>query len=142
MNKYIELKKKHEKELNEFPIKFAFGNEQFKEMMKNFGLTENDTDKIVSIGFGGYVKKENLKAMEELFKSQADEMKQAFNDDEFLESAFNYEMGNHEYIITYDKADVFRALGLSIKSLDDERVYNIFKKAENKYFEDMEKLGW
>ena len=142
MNKYLELKNKHEKELNEFPIKFAFGNEQFKEMMKDFGLTENDTDKIVSIGFGGYVKKENLKAMEELFKSQADEMKQAFNDDEFLESAFNYEMGNHEYIITYDKADVFRALGLSIKSLDDERVYNIFKKAENKYLEDMEKLGW
>lgn len=142
MNKYLELKKKHEKELNDFPIKFAFGNEQFKEMMKDFGLTENDTDKIVSIGFGGYVKKENLKAMEELFKSQADEMKQAFNDDEFLESAFNYEMGNHEYIITYDKADVFRALGLSIKSLDDERVYNIFKKAENKYLEDMEKLGW
>ena len=142
MNKYLKLKKKHEKELNEFPIRFAFGNEQFKEMMKNFGLTENDTDKIVSIGFGGYVKKENLKAMEELFKNQADEMKQAFNDDEFLESAFNYEMGNHEYIITYDKADVFRALGLSIKSLDDERVYNIFKKAENKYFEDMEKLGW
>ena len=142
MNKYLELKKKHEKELNDFPIKFAFGNEQFKEMMKDFGLTENDTDKIVSIGFGGYVKKENLKAMEELFKSQADEMKQAFNDDEFLESAFNYEMGNHEYIITYDKADVFSALGLSIKSLDDERVYNIFKKAENKYLEDMEKLGW
>lgn len=142
MNKYLELKKKHEKELNDFPIKFAFGNAQFKEMMKDFGLTENDTDKIVSIGFGGYVKKENLKAMEELFKSQANEMKQAFNDDEFLESAFNYEMGNHEYIITYDKADVFRALGLSIKSLDDERVYNIFKKAENKYLEAMEKLGW
>lgn len=142
MNKYLELKNKHEKELNEFPIKFAFGNEQFKEMMKDFGLTENDTDKIVSIGFGGYVKKENLKAMEELFKNQADEMKQAFNDDEFLESAFNYEMGNHEYIITYDKADVFRALGLSIKSLDDERVYNIFKKAESNYLEGMEKLGW
>lgn len=142
MNKYLELKKKHEKELNDFPIKFAFGNEQFKNMMESFGLTENDTDKIVSIGFGGYVKKENLKAMEELFKSQADEMKKALEDDNFLESAFNYEMGNHEYIITYDKADVFRALGLSINLLDDERVYNIFKKAESKYLEDMEKLGW
>lgn len=142
MNKYIELKKKHEKELNEFPIKFAFGNEQFKDMMEAFGLTENDTDKIVSVGFGGYVKKENIKDLDELLKSQADEMKKALEDDDFLESAFNYEMSNHEYVITYDKADVFRALGLSINLLDDERVYNIFKKAESRYFEDMEKLGW
>lgn len=30
MNKYAELKKKHQKELNKLPMKAAFGKEQFK----------------------------------------------------------------------------------------------------------------
>lgn len=32
MNKYVDLKNKHQKEVNDFPIGAAFSNEQFKEM--------------------------------------------------------------------------------------------------------------
>ena len=33
-NKYDELKKQYQKEFNEFPILFAFDNEQFKKDIK------------------------------------------------------------------------------------------------------------
>ena len=44
--KYLELKQRQQKEVNDFPFGFAFSNQQFKEMMEKFGLSENDTDKI------------------------------------------------------------------------------------------------
>ena len=47
--KYLKLKEKHQKEVNDFPFGFAFSNQQFKEMIEKFGLKEKDTDKIYSI---------------------------------------------------------------------------------------------
>ena len=47
--KYLELKQRQQKEVNDFPFGFAFSNQQFKEMMEKFGLKETDTDKIYSI---------------------------------------------------------------------------------------------
>jgi hypothetical protein len=41
MNRYAELKKKHQKELNKLPMKAAFGKEQFKKMMEEWGLTKH-----------------------------------------------------------------------------------------------------
>ena len=37
MNRYAELKKKHQKELDKLPMKAAFGKEQFKKMMEEWG---------------------------------------------------------------------------------------------------------
>ena len=64
-NKYDELKKQHSKEFNEFPIFFAFDNEQFKKGMKELGLSEKDEDKIGSIGFGGFIRKTDVEAFNE-----------------------------------------------------------------------------
>ena len=47
MNKYLALKKKHQKEVNEFPFGFAFGNQQFKEMMKNLDLKKQTQTKYI-----------------------------------------------------------------------------------------------
>lgn len=38
MNKYNELKQRQQQEINALPIRFAFGNKQFKEMMTDWGL--------------------------------------------------------------------------------------------------------
>lgn len=54
-NLYLELKTKHEKEMNAFPSGACFSKEQFADMMQKWGLTVNDTDKICSIG-GEYLK--------------------------------------------------------------------------------------
>ena len=57
MNSYVEMKERHQKEVNEFPMKFAFSDEQFKKAMEELGLTEKDVDKVIGIGAGGFIKK-------------------------------------------------------------------------------------
>ena len=61
MNKYVEMKERHQKEVNNFPMKFAFSDEQFKKAMEELGLTENDLDKVVGIGAGGFIRKTDVK---------------------------------------------------------------------------------
>ena len=43
---YLELKWKHQKEFNEFPMFFAFNRKQFDEGMKTLGLKPNQTNKV------------------------------------------------------------------------------------------------
>ena len=72
--KYLELKQRQQKEVNDFPFGFAFSNQQFKEMMEKFGLKETDTDKIYSIGAGGYIRKSDSNAFDEMFKRHRKEI--------------------------------------------------------------------
>lgn len=142
MESYFDMKARHEKEINEFPFGFAFSNEQFKEMMEKWGLTENDTDKILSIGMGGFIRKIDKEAMYDLFKRHKEEKEKGYENDQFLQSAIEYELGNHEYVITYDLEPTLSALGYSIDVLQDERFKNILEKAKKNYLKSMEKLGW
>lgn len=71
-----ELKKRHQAEYDAFPLGFAFNKEQFKAMMEKWGLSENDTDKIFSIGGGGFVQKKDVEALIAMSKRQKEEMKQ------------------------------------------------------------------
>lgn len=70
-NIYLKLKNKQQKEIDNFPFGFAFSDEQFKEMMNKWGLTENDTDKIYSLGHGSYIRKADAKAMEYMFNNHS-----------------------------------------------------------------------
>ena len=65
MTKYNELREKHQKEVNDFPIGFAFSDKQFEEQMQKLGLDPDDTSKVISIGGGGFIRKTDLKAFEE-----------------------------------------------------------------------------
>ena len=38
MNKYAELRNRQQEEFNALPLGFAFGDKQFEEMMKKWGL--------------------------------------------------------------------------------------------------------
>lgn len=142
MENYLDMKARHEKEINAFPFGFAFSNEQFKEMMEKWGLTENDTDKILSIGMGGFIRKSDKEAMHDLFKRHKEEKEKGYENDQFLQEAIEYELGNHEYIITYEPEPTLSALGYSIDILQDERFNRIFNKAKKNYLKSMEKLGW
>lgn len=46
MGAYADMKSKHQKEVNNFPIKFAFDEKQFEEGMVELGLLPTDTDKV------------------------------------------------------------------------------------------------
>lgn len=130
MNKYTTLKSKHQKEVDEFPFGFAFNQKQFDEMMEKFGLTPDDTDKIYKIGGGGYIRKTDSEAMNEMFERHEAERKAAMQDDEYLYEMFNYELANHEYCITYDLSDTLDALGLTMDEVNaDPRMADALKRA-------------
>lgn len=120
MNPYVEMKQRHQKEVNEFPLGFAFSKEQFAEMMAKWNLTPEDTDKIYSIGGGGYVRKSDSEAMHEMFERHAAEREVAIreNKNDYLYHMFNYELANHEYGYTGDLTDTLDALDLTIEDVN------------------------
>lgn len=125
MNKYLKLKKRHQKELNDFPFGFCFSEKQFEEMMRKFGLNPKDTDKIYSIGAGGYIRKSDSSKMEEMFARQRKEMLQEIEKDKtgkgFIYDMFSYELANHEYCVTYSLYDTLDALGLTYKQVQSNQ---------------------
>lgn len=118
MNKYTELKKRHQKEVNDFPMFFAFNDKQFEEGMLKFGLDKNDTHLIYKLGnTGGFYRKSDAKALHEMFARHNAEMTEAIANDPtgegFIYDMFSYELANHEYCITYDLEPTLDACGLS-----------------------------
>ena len=142
-NLYLELKTKHEKEMNAFPIGACFSKEQFADMMQKWGLTVNDTDKICSIGGGCYLRKCDVRAfldMSARFKQEkADAIAADKTGDGYIYQMFLYELANHEYCITYDYEDTFNALGLTIDEINaDKRLLHGLRKATKEYLKHCE----
>jgi len=118
MNTYTVLKEKQQKEVNSFPMFFSFNNQQFEEGMKKLGLESTDTDKIYSLGGGGYYKKTDKNAFHTMFDSHHKEMEAAIKQDTtgdgFIFDMFYYELANHEYTYTDDVTDTLDALGFTL----------------------------
>lgn len=136
MNNYLQLKEKHREESNALPFMFAFSKEQFAEGMKKLGLTVDDTDKIYSIGCGGYIKREDAHLMKETYKRREEEHAQAIANDVdgsgYVYEMFRYELANHEYSYTGNSSDAIAALGLTYEEIEkDERLSKAFEKAKN-----------
>jgi len=139
-NAYYELKQKHQAEVNNFPMVFAFSKQQFAEAMEKLGLTEADTDKIYSIGGGGFIRKSDSDAFGEMFKRHAKEMQEAVDADStgdgFVFDMFNYELANHEYVLTYDVQPALDALDLTIEQVNtDPKLKHALEKACKAQFE-------
>jgi hypothetical protein len=131
MNKYTDLKSKQQAEVDAFPFGFAFNQSQFNEMMEKWGFTPDDTDKIYSIGGGGYIRKSDSEAMHKMFERHALERKMARkHGDDYLFEMFNYELANHEYSYTQDLTDTLEALGLTMDEINaDPRMADALKRA-------------
>lgn len=121
-NSYLELKRKHEAEFNQFPMGFAFGNKQFNEAMEKLGFTEKDTDKVCSIGNGGFIRKTDSKAFGEMVDRLKIEKKEAIDNDPtgdgYIYDMFMYELQNHEYSYTYELEPTLDALGLTAEEVN------------------------
>ena len=134
---YQEMKRRHEKEYNDFVegrIFFAFSNKQFDEGMERIGLKPTDTDKIYSIGAGGFILRSESKAHKEMANRFAREEKEAIANDKdgtgYIREMFEYEMNNHEYGYTGDISDTLDCLGLTIEEINNnEALLNGFKIA-------------
>lgn len=109
-----EMEMTHQKEVNEFPIVFAFSNEQFEQGarevwgMKTLGKT--NLSKICSIGMGGYILKADKDRYIEMLKRHAKEKKEFNADFKNLVEQIKYEMYNHEYTyVPYEVEDEVRS---------------------------------
>lgn len=128
---YTELKAKQQQEVNAFPFMFAFGQQQFDEMLKKNNVSKAD---IYSIGAGGYIRKTDAKAMEEMFVRHKNELAEAKKQSKFLKEALLHEMSNHEYCITCDREEVLAACGLTESDYQsNEDIRKAWKAAKKDY---------
>lgn len=136
MNKYVELKNKLQKEFDEFPFGFAFSNEQFEKMKQELGVKEDS--ELISIGAGGFIRKTDEKALDELINGKEKRMQEAIAEDKtgegFIKDMFLYELANHEYCITYELDDTLYALDLTLEEIEkDPRLKLGLQLAKNEY---------
>lgn len=138
MIKYSVYKKRQQDEFNKLPMKAAFGNEQFKEMMESYGLTTSKADiaKITSLGYGCFCLAKDAHLFSEYTEKKLKEDEEYFKVDEQLEDAFRYEFANYECGYTGNPYDALKALCFTKEELDkDERLHRIFIQAWHKYIE-------
>lgn len=140
MNKYDELRKRQQDEFNKLPIKFAFDDKQFKKGMEDLGLKETDTDKVVGIGYGGFMKKDDINSYKEIldkhYKELQEEIKKDLTGEGFIKDMFVSEMINHEYGYTNELGDVLSSLGLTYtKVMDTDNLKHGFELAKQEFIE-------
>jgi hypothetical protein len=131
-NPYATLREKHQREMNAFPLGFAFNKKQFVEMMKKWGLSPDDTDKICHVGMGSYVRKSDADAFHKMIDRHEKEREEAIreNKDDYLYHMFNYELANHEYSYTGELDDTLDALGLTMEEINaDARMVDALRRA-------------
>lgn len=139
---YLDLQNRHRKEVEDFPIAYAFNDEQLKEALVKLGA--DSTQECVTVfGHGDIVKKENAKPFIEMLKRHTKEVQDKLKTDlEFAEAAFLYEMDNHEYAINYDgDDDVLRCFGMDYEDLREWGLQLVYEVARRKHFQHMEKWG-
>lgn len=113
------LQAKHQEEVNEFEgLFFAFNNNQLKEGLEKVGLKEGDTDKIVSIGASGYLRKDRKEAFLDMFARQKDESKRAREEQKTIDIEFvGISSWNHAIFKSIDKP--YRFYGSTCTLFDD-----------------------
>lgn len=138
---YLDLQKRHQKELEEFPIAYAFNDKQLEEALEKLGATKEEC--VTVFGHGDIVKRENAKALVKMLENQREEMLQRMRDDAlFAEAAFEYEMDNHEYAINWDgDADVLGCFGITFEKINQWGLQHAWTTARNKHMKNAEKWG-
>lgn len=144
MNRYRQMKERHRKEINEFPMFFAFSDKQFAEGMEKLGLEPTDTKAIYRLGdTGGFYRKSDAQELKDMFLRHSLELDEAIADDTtgegFIYEMFLYELANHEYCITMDYEDTFGSLGLTSEEIyGNNALVAGLKKATKTYLEGCE----
>lgn len=137
MESYRELKERQQQEVNNFPLGFAFGNRQFEEMLKKWGLDAtkgSDLAQVVSLFAGAYILKKDIPAYKAMCQRHRKELETAIAEDKtgegFIYGMFLFELNNHEFSFTEDITDSLIALGYTAEQVDgDPRLKRGIKKA-------------
>ena len=122
-NRYDILITRHEKEFATLPLHFAFGNEQIKKELEKLNVKEDE--KLVDIGAGGFMLKEDYPKFEEMTERHYKEIQDEINKDKdgtgFIRDMFFSELNNHEYGYTRDLTDTLVALGMTPGQINNNK---------------------
>lgn len=137
MNAYAEMKKRHQDETNALPIYWAFTEERFKEILRELGLTENDTGKLCRTPGGGFCLASDVQIIADTFRGHRREMEEAIaadaTGDGFIKDMFLSELRNHEYTYTCDVEEAVEACGFTMEQVEnDERLLHGLETAAKK----------
>ena len=140
-NEYLDLKKRHQKEFEEFPIAYAFNDKQLQEALEKLGATKEEC--ITVFGHGDIIKRTDKKALIDMMKRHNAELEQKLIDDpDFAYEAILYEMNNHEYAINWTPDDdVLAALGISFEFINKHGLQLAYDKARSQHFKLAEEWG-
>nr|DAE73199.1 MAG TPA: hypothetical protein [Caudoviricetes sp.] len=127
VNTYAEMKKRHQEEVNALPIYWAFTEERFDEILKELGLTKNDTDKLCNTFGGGFCLTKDAQMIADTLARNFKEVEDAIQADEtgdgFIKDMFLYELRNHEYTYTCEVEETVEACGFTMEQIEnDERL--------------------
>lgn len=138
MNKYTELKKRHQQEVDAFPMVWAYSKEQLTDGMKKLGVESEEELCFLGAGLGGgIIKKTDKQRFLDMLRSHRKERADAIADDKtgdgFIYDMFLAELNAHEYGYTCDYEDTLDALGYSYEDLEnDPRLKHGIEKAAAK----------
>lgn len=142
VNLYQELRDRHQQEVNNFPIFFAFSKKQFDGGMISLGLQESEINEVIHLGGGDYIRKSDYDKWVKLGKKIEREMKEAIAADKdgtgFIYDMFYYELTNHEFCVTGDVDDTLHSLCLSIDEINkDARMKKALARACRDCYKEM-----
>ena len=129
---YRELKDRQQKEIDSFPMMWAFSEKQLKEGMEKLGV--KDMGELKAIAPSGFVRKTDYKALWDLIHRHQQELKDEIEADKtgegFIYDMFYTELANHEYSYTMDLAEGIAACGLTVEQINaDPALIRGLKKA-------------
>ena len=133
---YLDLQERHQKELADFPITYAFSDQQLKEALEKLGAKREE---VVSVfGHGDIIKRSDVGSFLKMLNRHSNELQEALKaDHELAYAAFLYEMDNHEYAINWDgDDDIMRCFGFKMESLKElglDLAYNMARRQHMKH---------
>lgn len=137
---YLDLKDRQREEFNNFPIAYAFNEEQMKAVLEKLGAEKSEC--VTVFGHGDIVKKTDVPKLIAMMKRHDQEVLDALEDKELAEAAFLYEMDNHEYAINWDgDDDVLGCFGLTFNKLREKGLEDAYRRARNAHYKHMEEWG-
>lgn len=129
---YLQLKGIHEKEMNEFPIAYAFDSKQLEEALEKLGATKEEC--VTVFNMGDVMKKTDVPAFKAMLKRHKEELLEAMKNEEFAEEAFLYEMNNHEYAINWSgDEDVLACFNMNETKLHDMNLVGAYRRARREH---------
>ena len=131
---YRELFDRQQKEVNDFPIAYAFNEMQLEQALEKLGA-KDVSECVTYLNMGDVMLKKDIPAFEAMMERHREEMLEALQDKEFAYEAFVYEMDNHEYAINWSgDEDVLGCFYLNEKKLREMDLEDAYNRARATHF--------